>query len=42
MTGPNGSRIAARALALNHILVRDNKQEFSRVDDLTLENWLRD
>jgi tRNA(fMet)-specific endonuclease VapC len=39
--GPNDLLIAAQALALDCALVTDNEQEFSRVDDLVLENWLR-
>ena len=34
--------IAAQALALDHTLVTDNDQEFSRVEGLRVENWLRD
>jgi tRNA(fMet)-specific endonuclease VapC len=40
--GGNDLLIAAQALALNHILVSDNDQEFSRVEGLRVENWLRD
>jgi tRNA(fMet)-specific endonuclease VapC len=40
--GPNDLLIAAQALALDYVLVTDNEQEFSRVEDLTFENWLRD
>lgn len=40
--GANDLLIAAHALALRCILVTDNEQEFSRVDNLELENWLRD
>jgi tRNA(fMet)-specific endonuclease VapC len=40
--GANDLLIAAQALALGCILVTDNEQEFSRVADLKLENWLRD
>lgn len=32
--------IAAQALALNLILVTANEREFSRVPDLSVENWL--
>ena len=39
--GPNDLLIAAQALALDCVLVTDNEQEFSCVDDLVLENWLR-
>jgi tRNA(fMet)-specific endonuclease VapC len=34
--------IAAQALALDLTVVTDNVREFSRVDGLTVENWLRD
>ena len=40
--GANDLLIAAQALALGSILVTDNEQEFSRVEGLQLENWLRD
>jgi tRNA(fMet)-specific endonuclease VapC len=40
--GGNDLLIAAQALALDHILVSDNDQEFSRVEGLRVENWLRD
>jgi tRNA(fMet)-specific endonuclease VapC len=40
--GGNDLLIAAQALALDHTLVTDNEQEFSRVDGLRVENWLRD
>jgi tRNA(fMet)-specific endonuclease VapC len=33
--------IAAHALALERILVTDNVREFSRIDGLAVENWLR-
>ena len=33
--------IAAHALTLGHTVVTDNEREFSRIDDLTIENWLR-
>jgi tRNA(fMet)-specific endonuclease VapC len=33
--------IAAHALALGYTLVTDNEREFSRVDGLRCENWLR-
>ena len=39
--GANDLLIAAHALALDHTLVTDNEREFSRVDDLRVENWLR-
>jgi tRNA(fMet)-specific endonuclease VapC len=38
--GPNDLLIAAHALALGFTLVTDNLGEFSRVDGLTVENWL--
>ena len=40
--GANDLLIAAQALALECIVVTDNEQEFSRVDGLQIENWLRD
>jgi tRNA(fMet)-specific endonuclease VapC len=40
--GGNDLLIAAQALALDHTLVTDNDQEFSRVVGLHVENWLRD
>jgi tRNA(fMet)-specific endonuclease VapC len=33
--------IAAHAIALDHTLVSDNEREFSRIDGLSIENWLR-
>jgi tRNA(fMet)-specific endonuclease VapC len=33
--------IAAHALALGHTLVTDNVREFSRIEGLGVENWLR-
>lgn len=39
--GANDLLIAAHALALGCTVVTDNEQEFSRVDGLQLENWLR-
>ena len=38
----NDLLIAAQALALDHTLVTDNDQEFSRVAGLRVENWIRD
>jgi len=38
--GPNDLLIAAHALALDLTLVTDNVEEFARVPDLRLENWL--
>jgi tRNA(fMet)-specific endonuclease VapC len=40
--GANDLLIAAQALALGCIVVTDNEHEFSRVDGLRLENWLRE
>lgn len=39
--GANDLLIAAHALATDCILVTDNEREFSRVEGLTIENWLR-
>lgn len=39
--GPNDLLIAAHALAHDLTLVTDNTTEFSRVDGLRVENWLR-
>jgi len=39
--GPNDLLIAAHALALGLTVVTANEAEFSRVPDLTVENWLR-
>ena len=39
--GANDLLIAAQALALGHTVVTDNEREFSRIDNLTVENWLR-
>jgi tRNA(fMet)-specific endonuclease VapC len=39
--GANDLLIAAQALALGCVLVTDNEQEFSRVNGLRVENWLR-
>jgi tRNA(fMet)-specific endonuclease VapC len=39
--GANDMLFAAQALALGHTIVTDNEREFSRIDDLLLENWLR-
>jgi tRNA(fMet)-specific endonuclease VapC len=38
--GPNDLFIAAHACSLELILVTDNIREFSRIDDLKVENWL--
>jgi tRNA(fMet)-specific endonuclease VapC len=39
--GANDLLIAAHAVALGHTVVTDNEREFSRVDNLQVENWLR-
>ena len=39
--GANDLLIAAQALALRHTVVTDNAREFSRIDNLPVENWLR-
>ena len=39
--GANDLLIAAHALVLGHTVVTDNVREFSRIDDLHFENWLR-
>lgn len=39
--GANDLLIAAHAIALGTVLVTDNVGEFSRVEGLQLENWLR-
>jgi tRNA(fMet)-specific endonuclease VapC len=39
--GANDLLIAAHALTLNLTLVTDNEREFSRIDNLRIENWLR-
>ena len=39
--GANDLLIAAHALALGHTVVTDNEREFSRINDLRVENWLR-
>jgi len=38
--GPNDLLIVAHARSQNLILVTDNSKEFSRVPELTIENWL--
>jgi tRNA(fMet)-specific endonuclease VapC len=40
--GGNDLLIAAQALAFDHTLVTDNDKEFSRINKLRVENWLRD
>jgi tRNA(fMet)-specific endonuclease VapC len=42
LIGPNDLLIAAQALALGCAVVTDNEREFSRVEGLPVENWLRD
>lgn len=39
--GANDLLIAAHALALGHAVVTDNEGEFSRINGLRVENWLR-
>jgi tRNA(fMet)-specific endonuclease VapC len=39
--GANDMLIAAHALALGMTLVTDNEREFTRVEGLAVENWLR-
>ncbi len=39
--GANDLLIAAHALALGHTVVTDNEREFSRIEDLRVQNWLR-
>ena len=39
--GSNDLLIAAQALALGLTVVSGNEREFSRVPNLSLENWLR-
>jgi tRNA(fMet)-specific endonuclease VapC len=39
--GANDLLIAAHALALDLTVVTDNEREFSRIDNLRVENWLR-
>jgi tRNA(fMet)-specific endonuclease VapC len=40
LIGPYDLMIAAHALALDAVVVTDNEDEFCRVENLTLENWL--
>lgn len=40
--GNNDFLIASQAMALGLTVVTDNVREFSRVDSLQVENWLRD
>lgn len=39
--GPNDLLIASQALALGYTLITDNIKEFSRIESLSLQNWLR-
>jgi tRNA(fMet)-specific endonuclease VapC len=39
--GANDLLIAAQALTLGCVIVTDNEREFSRVEGLRLQNWLR-
>jgi tRNA(fMet)-specific endonuclease VapC len=39
--GGNDLLIAAQAVALDHTIVTDNEREFSRINELSCENWLR-
>jgi tRNA(fMet)-specific endonuclease VapC len=39
--GANDTWIAAHALGLGAVVVTDNVGEFSRIPDLSIENWLR-
>jgi tRNA(fMet)-specific endonuclease VapC len=39
--GGNDLLIAAQALSLDHTLVTDNDKEFSRIEGLRIENWLK-
>ena len=41
LIGPNDLLIAAQAIALGLTIVTDNEREFSRVEALPIENWLR-
>jgi tRNA(fMet)-specific endonuclease VapC len=41
LIGPNDMLIAAQTLALDLVLVTDNEKEFTRVEELRIENWLR-
>lgn len=40
--GPLDTLIAAQAITHGLILITNNVQEFSRIPELTLENWLRE
>jgi tRNA(fMet)-specific endonuclease VapC len=37
----NDLLIAAQAMTLGYVIVTDNEREFSRVEGLRLQNWLR-
>jgi tRNA(fMet)-specific endonuclease VapC len=39
--GGNDMLIAAHAVSLGHTIVTDNEREFSWIDGLPVENWLR-
>jgi tRNA(fMet)-specific endonuclease VapC len=39
--GGNDLLIAAQATALGYTIVTDNEREFSRIEGLACENWLR-
>lgn len=39
--GGNDMLIAAHALSLGYMVVTDNMREFSRIEGLQVENWLR-
>ncbi len=41
LIGPNDLLIAAQAVALGLTIVTDNEREFSRIEALPIENWLR-
>jgi tRNA(fMet)-specific endonuclease VapC len=40
--GGNDLLIAAHAISLGDVLVTANEQEFSRIGDLAIENWLKE
>ena len=40
LIGNNDLLISAHALSMNAVLVTNNVREFSRVPDLTIENWV--
>lgn len=39
--GGNDLLIAAQAVTFGYILVTDNEREFTRIEELRVENWLR-